>query len=307
MQSYHYRYAGLRVASALLIPEWARFAQSAPEQPAEVSIRLAPAQEQARTQGGDTPVSEATAEMFHLFIPETGDFWVRHGREIVVRPVPAAGAREVRLFLLGSAWGALCYQRGLLALHASVVRTGRGAVAFCGPAGSGKSSMAAWLVKRGYPLISDDLCHFETGDGQAMVHPSAPRLKLWHEALQAMGWQAEGLERDHFRTEKFHREVPSIHPEADRPVPVTAIHILGWGAPSLARLTGLDALHQLVAAATYRGDLLEPMGQTAAHWQRCRNLAQSVPVFRLTRPQDWSAMNGAMDRFFFDTAPPPWP
>jgi len=68
----------------------------------------------------------------------------------------------VRLYLLGSAWGALCYQRDLLVLHASAVRVDGRAVAFCGRPGMGKSTLAAWLAESGHALVSDDLARFET-------------------------------------------------------------------------------------------------------------------------------------------------
>jgi hypothetical protein len=73
-----------------------------------------------------------------------------------------------------------------------------------------------------------------------------------------------------------------------------AIYLLEWGEPGVARLTGMTALRRLVAAATYRGELVEPMGQAAAHWERCAELAQRVPVYPFTRPRDWAALDAAM-------------
>ncbi|MCL4832996.1 MAG: hypothetical protein KJZ86_11160 [Caldilineaceae bacterium] len=303
MESHYYRYAGLRVASQLPIPEWSVFQQSAPFPKADVCIRLDRAPSWAGGPDQGAASHSITRHEYCFHIPEAGHYRVRKGREISVAPVAGVGEREVRLFLLGSAWGALCYQRGILALHASVVEVGGSALAFCGPSGAGKSSIAAGLVARGGRLLSDDLCRFEIVDGVVSVHPSAPRLKLWRDALAGLGWRADGLERDHFRVEKFHLPTPASAPPDKneglranaRSVPLRAIYLLAWGDADRMQLTGLKALQGLVAAATYRGDLLEPMGEVASHWQRCAVLAQRVPIRELRRPQDWSGMDKALD------------
>lgn len=288
MTQWNYRYAGLRIVSELRVPEWTVFEQPEPLDEADVRITLDEAQ---ITHAG------ITADEFYFHIPEAGAYRVLRGREIVITPALDAGARELRLFLLGSAWGALCYQRGILALHTSVVQVGEFAMAFCGATGAGKSSVAAKLGERGYPLIGDDLCCFDFDGDAPRVYPSAPRLKLWRDALANLGWREDSLERDHFRLDKFHViDLPDTRrgkPEST--VLLRAIYLLEWGAPGITRLTGMNALRRLVAVATYRGELLEPMGQVAAHWQRCAELAQRVPVYQFARMRDWAAMNDALD------------
>jgi len=300
LKQHHYDYSGLRIDSEIEIPEWALFERDAAFALPDVAIVLKIAGNEPQPGDKVLPVVDAHSYRFH--IPGTGVYRVHHGREIVVTPAPGAKARELRLFLLGSAWGALCYQRGLLALHASVVQVEGRVIAFCGEPGSGKSSVAAWLAARGHRLVGDDLCRFDVAAGQVRVYPSAPCLKLWRDALGALGLSDEGLERDHFRMDKFHlpwREdletASSRKPPCAMPArPVRAIYLLQWGEPGLKRLTGSNALRRLVVAATYRGDLLEPMGQLAAHWERCVELARRVPVWDFSRPRDWSAMDAAM-------------
>lgn len=318
MHRRYYSYAGLNVTSELALPEWAEFEQPQPTGDMDVVITLAGALDPDLTlQGEQSPANRSrdrnseiaspstlamtpviTADEFRLHVPETGDYYVHHGREIVVTPAVGAGAREVRLFLLGTAWGALCYQRGALSLHASVVQLGNGAIAFCGPTGSGKSTIAAWMLARGARLVGDDLCRFEIAGREAHVFPAAPRLKLWRDALDRMGRTTDDLERDHFRMDKFH--LPAVRGEqyfraaVQTPLRLHAIYLLEWGETGLTRLTGTTALRRLVQAATYRGELLEPMGRLAEHWQRCADLARSAPIFRFARPRDWNAMEGAI-------------
>lgn len=286
MKARAYFFSGLRVVSELPLPEWAAFEEKGSLAPEDVYIRLV---REGVPPG--PPVIEAGE--YRFTVPETGSYSVRGGREIAVSPAKGAGAGDVRLFLLGSAWGALCYQRGLLALHSSVIEVGDGAVAFCGATGSGKTSVVAWLLARGYRLVSDDLCRCEVlPRGRPLVYPSTSRIKIWRDALAALGWSPAGLERAHFRLDKFHW--PVGRKARRRPLPLRAICVLGWGEAGLRRLKGAGALRRLVEAATYRGDLLEPMGQVAAHWERCAELARRVPVWEFTRPRRWAAMAPAM-------------
>jgi len=190
MAHWSYTYSGLRVISELQLPEWIPFADSFPRTEPDVFI-------QVESRWPETPEPEQSwplidTDHYRFAVPDVSRYLVRQGREILVVPAPGAGAREVRLFLLGSAWGALCYQRGLFPLHASMVRVGSGVVAFCGAPGAGKSTLAAWLASRGYRLVVDDLCRVDLSVPEPpRVWPSVPRLKLWRAALSALGWSAE--------------------------------------------------------------------------------------------------------------------
>jgi hypothetical protein len=75
-------------------------------------------------------------------------------------------------------------------LHASAVRTERGVVAFCAISGTGKSTMAAALSLRGYPMWADDAVLFETGAmDQATRTLFLPfRLRLWPASADFLGY-----------------------------------------------------------------------------------------------------------------------
>jgi hypothetical protein len=154
--------------------------------------------------------------------------------------------------------------------------------------------MAAWLTNQGYALVSDDLTRFDIPvQGQPTIYPSAPRLKLWHDALNALEWNSEELERDHFRADKFHLSL--AEDGRQRPLPLRAIYLLEWGEWCVIRLSGGAAVRRFVSAATYRGALLEPMGKLGAYWRQCLELVRRVPVWELKRPRDLAAMDQTVD------------
>jgi hypothetical protein len=275
-----------------MLPEWRVFEQTRPPAEPDVVVHLddgSPAEH----------VPVLSAQQYRFRVKDVADYCVSGGREIRIALRSSAVLREARVFLFGSAWGALCYQRGILVLHTGVVLGGGQAMAFCGPSGAGKSSVGAWLASRGYPLICDDLCHVDLGADPPRVFPAPAHVKLWRDALDHLGWDADSLERDHARMDKFHmsaeRGAAAFSPsDPTAPVSLGGIYVLGWGDLKLARVTGLAALRHVVESATYRADLLEPMGQVAAHWERCARLLRGVPVVTFTRPRDWSAMEASM-------------
>jgi len=289
----YYDYVGLRVESELEIPEWAGFEWPHPFSEVDVTIRLADG-----AWGRDAPAQGelvVRADECSFRISDIATYRVRKGCTIDVSPVSGAGWQEVRLFLLGSAWGALCYQRGLLAVHASAVRVGDGAVAFCSPEGGGKSTLVAWLITKGHGFVSDDLTRLDMPpQGRVLIHPSAQRLKLWRDALDALAWSSSELERDHYRHQKFH--LPVNGNGKGQPVALRALYVLNWGESCLERLSGHTAVQQVISAATYRGQLLQRMDRLGLYWQQCIDLVRRVPVWELTRPRDLSTMEQTLER-----------
>jgi hypothetical protein len=72
--------------------------------------------------------------------------------------------------------------RGGEALHASAVLTPHGIIAFSGPAGSGKSTIAGSLLKAGFPLMSDDCLVLIEKDGKIHGVVAYPGLRLWEDS-----------------------------------------------------------------------------------------------------------------------------
>jgi len=289
MHKWYYRYAGLLVASDLELPEWDSFLHAGGNDAPDVFIRVSV--NPGNALDAATPEPVITANEYRFYMPEVGAYRIVNGKEIIVSPASDAGQNELRLFLLGSAWGALCYQRGLFAVHASAVQVGSEAVLFCAFQGKGKSTMTAWLAARGHALVSDDLCCIDLSPRERpVVYPSSQRFRLWNDALEALGWNSDQLERDHFRFDKF--LLPwTMKPLLDT-VPLRAIYLLEWGDEyALERLTGMDALQRFVSAATYRGELLQQMGLSGTYWQSCLDLLQRVPVWELTRQKDLTMMD----------------
>lgn len=218
-----------------------------------------------------------------LVIPPAGRFLARGGRELLVEPAPGASERNLRLYLLGSAFAAILHQRGLLPLHANAVVVEGKAIGFMGHPGAGKSTLAAWFHDRGFDVLADDVC-VVTGaaGGNPIAHPGIPRLRLWREALEAGGRDASAYERSFDDMDKY--TVPTDLERALPAVPLSHLYLLEKAEeePSVARLEGAAAVEAMIAN-TYRGAYVRLMGTTRQHMLACAQLARTVPVFRARR------------------------
>jgi len=224
-----------------------------------------------------------------LSVPEVGRFRIAGGSEILIDPVPGASERNLRVFLLGSAMGALLHQRGLLPLHANAVEFGGRAVAFLGRSGAGKSTLAAWFAGRGRQVLCDDVCAIEIDEaGAAAAMPGVPRLRLWKDALARSGRSPDDYGRSFDGQDKYDVPVAAALPE--RPLPLAACYLLAGGPtddvapgkPGIVRLTAGDAVEALVAN-TYRGSFVARLGLSERHLRQCLAIARTVPVYRACR------------------------
>lgn len=62
-------------------------------------------------------------------------------------------------------------------IHGSAITDGKNTLLFCGPTGSGKSTLTSLLLKEGYRLVSDDYIPVEAATGRCFPFPAALSVK----------------------------------------------------------------------------------------------------------------------------------
>lgn len=269
MPPYFYRLYGLSIASDLDLPELEGGEVGEPD----IRIVLA-----SREEAGE-----------RLEIEGIATYTVSGGDRIAVDIQPQAEPSEVRLFLLGTAMGIALHQRGDLPLHASSVTIGDKAALFMGPSGMGKSSLAAWLARRGCEVMADDVTVVRFDEGDPMAIPGLNRMRLWRDAAERFDLPVSDLPRS-FPSDpaydKFDVSPTALGGVVDLPAPIAAIYLLDWGeAVSIEALTGAAAVEALFAN-TYRGEYVETSGKAPDHMRNCVTLASTAPIYRFARPLD---------------------
>jgi hypothetical protein len=237
---------------------------------------------------------EANETEFLLRLTGVATYYVRDGAEIVIDCEGGAPELDVRSYLMGNLFAVLCHQRGLLPLHASAIATSRGAVAFLGVSGAGKSSMVAFLSRRGHRVLADDICLIDPAAPQdRRVLPVAPWLKLWSTTLDAMGETSHGLPRIFSDDEKYRYALQ----QAEEPTRLTELILLGRAESqtevSFERLTPAHALHAMLEL-TYQSWLVRAIGQTERYFLRCGEALEGARVTRMRRPWGFEAMEATL-------------
>ncbi|GAA0565044.1 hypothetical protein [Rhizomicrobium electricum] len=285
-----YGIAGLSVESDIALP--GLIARPLNGEPPDVWIRQAPVPANLENPDASGPTWEMSGDRFLLRIPGIVRFLLTGGR--VLAFAPEGPVEDVRAFLLGTAFGILLHQRGAIVLHASAVKVGGKAVVFCGASGAGKSTIAAALGQRGYPLVTDDVgaVSFDSA-GTPVIYPDGRQLKLWAHAIAQLGFSRGEAVRD--AIEKFYVEPREVFGEA---MPLGAIYALREArppiVPGIERPNVVDA-SLLLRRNAYRPLLVQRMGRRADYFYAATAIAGHAGIFHLSRPLDFSELPAGLD------------
>lgn len=290
---------GLCIDSALALPELT----PAGDGQVDVRIRFGRVDEAGLAGGTQVgPFAWASAEALWLNVPQVARYRVSSGREILIDPAPGIDDDSLRLFLLGSCFGALLFQRGLLVLHGNAVQIGDRGLVCVGPSGAGKSTLAAAFLRRGYPVIADDVTPV---DREGRVLPGIPRIKLWRDSAEQLAIDTGGLRRIRPALEKFDCPVPE-HPTGQA-VPLRWVYLLQPENRDDIVLDAIPGMQRFLPLRdnTYRHSFLAGMGLGSAHLALIGRLASQVRVTRLRRPTTGFTVDAMVDAILADIAAHP--
>jgi hypothetical protein len=194
-------------------------------------------------------------------------------------------------------FGILLHQREQIVMHASAVRVNGKAVLFCGASGAGKSTMAAALVQRGYPLVTDDVCAISlAGAARPVVHPDGRQLKLWAHSIDRLELADRRGDRVRNRLEKFYVEPSDT---SVTPLPLGAVYALREARPphqpGIERPNVVDAA-LLLRRHAYRPLLVRRMEQKANYFHAATAIANTAGIFHLTRTLNFAALPDVLGR-----------
>ena len=164
-------------------------------------------------------------------------------------------------------------------LHASAVAFEAGAVAFCAESGTGKSTVAYSLARRGHPPCADDAVAIGPG-------PRGPELIPLPFALRLRPASA-----DYYGEEDGPAEVR--HPVNRRPVAAICVLQRGEEGSEVSRLSRAEAFPALLAHAYSFG--LGDESRRRRMMQHYLSLASEIPVFRVVLAHGLSTLPDTLD------------
>lgn len=235
-----------------------------------------------------------------LRFPEIADFLVSaDGTRVHVDANAAATAPTIRHLLLDHVLPRCLVRGGETVLHASAVVVGDQAVAFMGPTGAGKSTVAVALSQAGASLMADDCLVVRTGEAVS-AFGSYPGVRLWPDAIEALGVPGPQTEVT-ASSEKRRLTVDSrVRASVSTGVPLREICLLSTDdgsetsdltTPRLERLSGRDTFLALLTHS-FRLETGEK-ADLVADAERVGRLASATSVSKLHLPTEFDALSAA--------------
>lgn len=280
MINFTYRIFGLIIHSELEIPGLIPLQAEI----ADVSILIGATPNQLNNVISSGVLFESAKEEFLLKIPQIANFLVQHGNQITIDPILEATSDEIRLFLMGSVFGALLFQRGFTPLHGSSVDVNGKALIILGNSAAGKSTLAASLAQSGFPFLSDDLSAISKVSGKCIILPGVPFVKLWGDT-KGLLYPDNSFSRVRPQINKF--IIPAItHHDSSKGLKIQTIIILKPRNVTRYHVEQIHGASKLIILReqVFRGQIIEGMGNMDHHFEMLSTLANQVRLFQLERP-----------------------
>ncbi len=279
---YCYRAYGLNVDSDVELP-WPSAAARNGE--IDVAIRLGDVPRYL-----ESPVDRhgywQTADGAFLINPDGGPRWLVSEKGRLVRVAPAKDG-DVGVHLIDSVLAACLQMRGIIALHASAIATAAGAVLFMGSVGVGKSSLAAALTDRGYPLLADGIAAIARDNGgNPLALGGFPRIRLWARSIDALDktWRRRkagpatraGVGSYAVPAGRFNGKAVAVH----------AVYVLSSTVDREVVIKSLPPGPAFAALVrwSFRMRFLRGLGEEKNHFRTVSAVASHATIQRLVRP-----------------------
>jgi len=221
-----------------------------------------------------------------LTLQDVGRIEVTAGRRVIADLAPDCAHALFEAYLLGTVFGTIIHQRREFPLHASIVGSEHGAVAFTAPSGAGKSTLAASLAVSGLArLLSDDMSRLSIGtDGAYTVSSGPPRLKLRDDSSKRLGLSAHQAQSGNaIEDKRLYFDSPS---EWISEAPLRALIYIRRARDnevSLQRVHG-DMAIRVALAAIFRPSIGCAIQGERSLFLRAAIVASRVRIYKLSRP-----------------------
>lgn len=251
----------------------------------DFTIRLGQTPEKLESETRKAARFSISSGQLLLQVDNVARYWVRQGNEVVIQAEPNASENEIRLFLYGTAFGAILLQQNRLPIHATtVVREGR-AVLIAGTTGVGKSTLGHTFVNRGWKLLCDDVTTVEASEKGIRAHPGFPSIKLWRDVLEYTNTETSNLSSIRPDFEKYRWDANDHF--CSEPAKVHALIILNSHSDPEFKIEPVTGTNKFIALTrqTYRRQFIEGMVDQRKLFITWSNILQTCPIWRVHRPK----------------------
>jgi len=273
-----FRAHGLAFASEVSLPHLPRSSS-----PPDCTVRLGEVAQHLAAPIASGVDWEAESDRVLIALPGIGRFLVEPDQIVVAR---ALGATEEQLAfaVTRGCLAPLLHLRGMLALHAAAVEVpGVGVVAIAGQSASGKSTLLMACVKRGWPMVTDEISVVTVDSrGTHRVAPGPPAICVWRDVCDHFQVPTEALQRVRPNLQKYLWPVDHV---TSQDLALAAVVLLEPTEPQPVQLRRVDGAPAFaLLRAQIRAVRIAQAVRPARLFSAVAALTSRVPVFRLTRP-----------------------
>ena len=288
---------GLIIDSVLPLPELVEISPEECAGPADVTVDLGSIADNGLPAGDTQTLNWLAPQRLWFHLEGIAQFLIEHGRSIRIQPDPGCDEASLRVYLLGSGFGGLLFQRDLLVLHGNSVRIGDACLVSVGESGAGKSTLAAGFLARGLDVLADDVVPV---DAYGCAVSGFPRIKLWGETARRLGIETAGLQQILPVLDKYNVPLPRY--QAGLRLPVSNIYVLEVSPDPGIRLEPVSGMERIrvLTDHTYRFHFLQEPEQLAAHLRQCSRLAGQARMVRVTRSSEGFELDALLDLIVAD-------
>ena len=262
----------------------------------EVNVVLGGLNEQSISWSLQGVCYKAAPGAYFLAVPGVARFLVTNGNQIIIDAQAHVPEQEILHFLFNPVAGALLMQRGVLPLKASAVAKDGKAVILLGNSASGKSLLAAGLMRQGFKVLTDAVCAVHPG-AEPIVKAGYPHLLLWNRALKELEHDSAALCKLRRNIEKY--QLP-VHNEAYALDAIAArIYLLSYDNESQYRETRISGQQKfaLMLDFIYHNPLMEAFGVQKEMYRNMISLAQFCPLKKVDSYSRSGEAQEFIDRF----------
>lgn len=286
-----YRIFGMNIASEFVLPQL-----MGSEGEPDVYILEDKVPEKLSKAYEDNNFFQVSKKELLFCVKGVGKYLISNGNRIIVDSEKGCNEQSLYLYLLGSAMGALLYQRGILPVHGSAVVVNERSIILTGDSGAGKSSLTMAFRKSGYPFLTDDIAALtQDDDGLVYVQPAYPQQKLWKDCIETMGSNTNDLAQIDTRLDKYYFSVDSGF--YNSPVKLgTICEIVPDKCEnvSIQVIEGIQKLY-VIMRNIYRYQFTGFFETREDCFKKCSDIANKINVFRLIRPAEQFSVCSQME------------
>jgi len=297
LSNYYYGAYGLRIGSAIQLPLLKEIQTAT----VDLTIKLGPILEmpplaptKIHRAGLDARFAQVDDRLWLDWSP-IASFMAVNGKELIV-DTNHTDEKILSLFTLSEALGLILFQKGYFLLHGSAIQLNNKGIVFIGEPGAGKSTTVAAFAQKGVSIISDDMVCIRINEmGKPSLIPAFPQIKVWDKSVEGLQLPKNNLNVLRTGSTKFSwHESVSFEEEA---VPLEQVYILNPPKEDETEISQLTTSKRPVALLSHfpLPDLLLSGEQLKDHFKKSVAIAQTTPIFSMSRPADFAKLYKFVD------------